>query len=106
MDSLTGTGSSNGISTRPSCRRPSTWWSVRKCWNTSKTRPGGHAYISGAINAAHTDHIYLYRSPDEVRGQLEATGYRVLDAQIESNYPEKPEAFRPTIAGFLCRRAD
>ena len=70
------------------------------------TRPGGHAYISGAINAAHTDHIYLYRSPDEVRAQLEATGYRVLDVQIESNYPEKPEAFRPTIAGFLCRRAD
>lgn len=69
------------------------------------TRPGGHAYLSGAINAAHTDHIYLYRSPREVQDQIEAAGFKVESSQIESSYPEKPERFRPTIAGFLCLRS-
>jgi 2-polyprenyl-3-methyl-5-hydroxy-6-metoxy-1,4-benzoquinol methylase len=68
------------------------------------TRPGGHAYLSGAINAAHTDHIYLYRSPREVQDQIEAAGFAVLDSQVESSYPEKPEPVRPTIAGFFCAR--
>ena len=67
-------------------------------------RPGGWGYITAAINAAHTDHIYLYRSPDEVRGQIEAAGWTVEDAQIESAHPEKPPQFRPTIAGYLTRR--
>ena len=32
-------------------------------------RPDGHGYITAAINAGHTDHIYLYRTADEVRRQ-------------------------------------
>lgn len=68
------------------------------------TRPGGWAYITAAINAAHTDHIYLYRSPSEVRGQIEAAGWQVLDEQVECNYPEKPIEVRPTVAGFLARK--
>jgi len=69
------------------------------------TRPGGWGYITAAINAAHTDHIYLYRSPDEVRKQIEAAGWEVKDVQIEENYPEKPINFRPTIAGFLVKKS-
>lgn len=68
------------------------------------TGPGRHAYISAAINAAHTDHIYLYRSDAEVAGQIARAGFRILDRQVESSYPEKPLQFRPTIAGFLCER--
>lgn len=67
-------------------------------------RPGGWAYITAAITAAHTDHIYLYHSADEVRAQIEAAGFDVRDAQIECNYPEKPVEFRPTVAAFLARR--
>ena len=67
-------------------------------------RPGGWAYITAAINAAHTDHIYRYRSPDEVRAQIERAGWQVQDVQIECNYPDKPVEFRPTIAGFLARK--
>lgn len=69
----------------------------------SMTRPDGWGYITAAINAAHTDHIYLYRSPNEVVEQLERAGWVIVDKQIESNYPEKPEQFRPTIAGFLVQ---
>ena len=68
------------------------------------TRPGGWGYITAAINAAHTDHIYHYHTPKEVQDQLEKSGWRVADAQIESNYPEKPEHLRPTIAGYLVRK--
>jgi SAM-dependent methyltransferase len=68
-------------------------------------RPGGHGYITAAINAAHTDHIYLYRSPDEVRAHLLEAGWKILDVQIEQNYPEKPEHLRPTVAGFFVRKS-
>ena len=68
------------------------------------TRPNGWGYITAAINAAHTDHIYLYRTPKEVQNQIEAVGWEICDTQIESNYPEKPIEFRPTIVGYLVRK--
>lgn len=68
------------------------------------TRPGGWGYITAAINAGHTDHIYLYRSPREVQDQIERSGWKVQDVQIEQAYPEKPENKRPTIAGYLVRK--
>jgi 2-polyprenyl-3-methyl-5-hydroxy-6-metoxy-1,4-benzoquinol methylase len=68
-------------------------------------KPGGHAYISAAVNAAHTDHIYLYRTTDEAKTQIEAAGFKVVGEQVESNYPEKPEHLRPTIVGYLCSRS-
>jgi len=66
--------------------------------------PGGWGYITAAVNAAHTDHIYLYRSPEDVRHQIESAGWKVADTQIEENYLEKPKEIRPTIAGFLVRK--
>lgn len=69
-------------------------------------RPGGHGYITAAINAGHTDHIYLYRTPEEVRRQIEASGWTVLDEQVEFNYPNKPIELRPTVAGFLVRNSE
>ena len=68
------------------------------------TRPGGHAYVSAAVNAAHTDHIYLYRSTAEVKAQIDAAGFLCLGEQVETSYPEKPEHLRPTIVGFFCTR--
>ncbi len=67
-------------------------------------RPGGWGYVTAAINAAHTDHIYLYRSPEEVSGHLVDAGWKIIDTQIERNYPEKPLHLQPTIAGFLVQR--
>lgn len=69
----------------------------------SLVKPKGLGYITAAINAAHTDHIYLYRSPDEVAVQLTEAGWEILDQQIESNYPDKRADIRPTIAGYLVR---
>lgn len=67
-------------------------------------RPGGWGYITAAVNAAHTDHIYLFRSPAEVRRQLLDSGWQIETEQIEQAYPEKPEALRPTIVAYLARR--
>lgn len=74
------------------------------CGLFEATRRGGWGYITAAINAAHTDHIYLYCSPDEVQRQIEAASWKVHDVQIEFNYPEKPVEIRPTIAGFLVKK--
>lgn len=64
---------------------------------------GSYGYITAAINAGHTDHIYLYRTADEVRQQLIDAGWKVLDEQVEFNYPDKPPEKRPTVAGFLVQ---
>ena len=74
------------------------------CGLYEAVRPGGWGYITAAINAGHTDHIYLYRSAAEVQQQVEAAGWKIIQSQIEVNYPEKPEHKRPTIAGYLARR--
>lgn len=37
--------------------------------------PGGRAFITAALNAAYTDHIYLYREPGEVERQLVQAGF-------------------------------
>ena len=68
------------------------------------TRPDGWGYITAAINAGHTDHIFLYRTPKEVRTQIEQAGWSIHDEQIESNYMDKPIELRPTIVGYLTRR--
>jgi len=68
------------------------------------TRPGGHAYIAAAVNAAHVDHIYLYRSVDEVRQQLVAAGYSIVAERAELAYGGKPIEVTPCHAGFLCQR--
>jgi len=67
-------------------------------------RRGGWGYITAAVNAAHTDHIYLYRTPEEVRVQIERVGWKVLDTQVEWNYPDKPKEIRPTIVAFLVKK--
>jgi SAM-dependent methyltransferase len=64
-------------------------------------KPGGYGYITAAINAGHTDHIYLYRSAEEVARQIKDAGWAIKAEQIECNYPDKPIEKRPTVAGFL-----
>lgn len=40
-------------------------------------RPGGKAFIGTALNAANADHIYLYRTADDVRIHLAQAGFSV-----------------------------
>ncbi len=70
------------------------------------TRPGGHGYITAAINAGHSDHIYLFRSPEEVRRLLSDAGWTVLKEKAEYGYEAKSQEVAPCVAAFLCRRGD
>ena len=67
-------------------------------------RPGAKAYITAAINAAHTDHIYLFRSPVEVEKMLVAAGWKILASRSELAYEGKPLEITPCVAGFLCQK--
>jgi SAM-dependent methyltransferase len=70
----------------------------------SLIRPDGYAYITAAVNAAHVDHIYLYRTPDDVARHIEAAGFVIIDRRAEYAYANKPLALTPCQAGFLARR--
>ena len=65
----------------------------------------GCAYITAAITAAHSDHIYLFKSPKELSSMLEEAGFRsvleIEEASIDTRVPEKT----PRIAGHLLVKA-
>ena len=64
--------------------------------------PGGHAYITAALNAAHSDHIYLFSNPLQVEDMLRASGFIPLGFQEEFAHGQKPRSLTPSIAGFYC----
>lgn len=70
------------------------------------TRPGGYAYITAAINAAHVDHIYLYRSLDDVLDQIRSAGFEVLKSREELAYLNKPKEITPSLGGAICYRPE
>jgi 2-polyprenyl-3-methyl-5-hydroxy-6-metoxy-1,4-benzoquinol methylase len=68
------------------------------------TRPGGRAYITAAINAAHVDHIYLYRSLEEALEQIVAAGFEIVATHSELAYAGKPVEITPCLGGALAVR--
>lgn len=68
----------------------------------SSLRPGGKAFITTALNAANVDHIYLYRSTDEVLAQLLATGFSLEQSfHAAAHPPTSPGAVVPSVAAFV-----
>jgi SAM-dependent methyltransferase len=64
--------------------------------------PGGRAFITAALNAAHVDHIHLYRTPGEVAAQLESAGFDVEQALLATAYPPpSPGVPVPAVAAFV-----
>lgn len=64
--------------------------------------PEGRAFITAALNAAHADHIHLYRNPEEVRAQLESAGFRLEQAFVAAAYaPPAPGIPVPQAAAFV-----
>lgn len=63
---------------------------------------GGKGFITAALNAPNADHIYLYRTPLEVAGQLTSAGFHVEQYQSAFAYaPRKNARFVPEIAAFI-----
>jgi 2-polyprenyl-3-methyl-5-hydroxy-6-metoxy-1,4-benzoquinol methylase len=66
--------------------------------------PGGYAFITAAINAAHSDHIYLYRNALEVSDHLMRAGFSIEQIFIGAAYP--PQVARPVVpevAAFIVK---
>jgi 2-polyprenyl-3-methyl-5-hydroxy-6-metoxy-1,4-benzoquinol methylase len=64
--------------------------------------PGAKAFITAALNAAHADHIYLYRNSDEVLAQLTEAGFALEQSFVGSAYkPSSPGVPVPEAAAFI-----
>jgi SAM-dependent methyltransferase len=71
-------------------------------WLFDLVRPGGHAYITAALNAAHSDHIYLFHTPAELEDMLRMAGFQPLHLQEECAPGFKPRAKTPSLCGYVC----
>jgi SAM-dependent methyltransferase len=71
-------------------------------WLCDLVRPGGHAYITAALNAAHSDHIYLFRAPAELEQMLRDAGFQPLHSQEECAPGFKPRHKTPSLCGYFC----
>ena len=64
--------------------------------------PGGKAFITAALNAAHVDHIYLYETVEDVLENLRDAGFDLEQGFIANAHrPAKPGAPVPAVAAFV-----
>jgi SAM-dependent methyltransferase len=67
-------------------------------------RPGGQAFIATALNAPNADHIYLYRTADEVKAQLLEAGFKPIQYACSVSRPQQsPDQPVAEVAAFICR---
>ena len=65
-------------------------------------RRGGHAFITAAINSGHADHIYLYRSPQDVALHLNEAGFHIEQGFSDTAFPPPaPGVPVPEAAAFV-----
>lgn len=73
-------------------------------WLRELIRPGGAAFITAALNAGHSDHIYHFGEPGDVELMLRDAGFQPLQLQEALAPGTKPRRLTPSIAGFFCER--
>ena len=67
-------------------------------------KPGGHGYITAALNAAHSDHIFHFRDPLQLEAMLRSAGFQPMSLQEEFAAGLKPREITPSLAGYLVER--
>ena len=66
--------------------------------------PGARAFITAAINAAHADHIYLYRNANEVLAHLNEAGFILEQYFVGTAYkPSSPKLPIPEAVAFIVQ---
>jgi len=73
-------------------------------WLRELVKPGGWTYITAALNAAHSDHIFLFHEPSELEAMLRQAGLQPYHLQEECAAGTKPRRLTPSLAGYLCQR--
>lgn len=67
--------------------------------------PGGLGLIAAAVTAPNADHIYLYRSAEEVVEQVQKSGFNVVEYRDDAAYdPRKPQESVPRNALLLVSK--
>jgi SAM-dependent methyltransferase len=67
--------------------------------------PGGFGLISAALTAPNADHIYLYNEPEEVIGQMEKAGFKIVDFVHDAAYePRRPSDSVPRNLAVIVTR--
>lgn len=68
--------------------------------------PGGKAFITAALNAAHADHIHLYRTSEDVLTHLVEAGFALEQSFVGAAYrPSAPGVPVPLAAAFVVTLA-
>jgi len=73
-------------------------------WLYNMVKPGGFAYITAALNAAHSDHIFLIRDPLELEEMIRDAGFQPMGLQEEFAAGKKPREITPSLAGYFCEK--
>src|SRR5665213_200297 len=73
-------------------------------WLYDMITPGGHGYITAAVNAAHSDHIFHFRDPLQLEAMLRAAGFQPKSLQEEFAAGYKTRELTPSLAGYLVER--
>ena len=67
-------------------------------------KSNSYGFITAAVNAALEDHIYLYRSGNEVKEQIENCGFTVIEQQYDIAYEPKKNEPVPESVAFLVSK--
>jgi SAM-dependent methyltransferase len=74
-------------------------------WLAAMVRPGGFAYVTAALNAAHSDHIYRFSNPLEVESMIRHAGLQPIGLQEEFAPGSRDRDLTPSLAGFFAQKA-
>lgn len=68
-------------------------------------KPGGYAYVTAALTAGHADHIFLFRTIQEVYDILEQAGLEPLIVNMDGARTYNLPQYRPRVVGLYCRKS-
>jgi hypothetical protein len=68
-------------------------------------RPGGIAYLTGAVNAPQPDHISLFRSPEELTALVEGQGLQINRKLVVCPPKRKGRLNPPMVVAMVVESA-
>jgi len=64
-------------------------------------RPGGLAFVTGAVNSAQHDHIYLFRNPEEIYGLANECNLNIISSTVVVHPNRKGRDLEPTVVAMI-----
>lgn len=68
-------------------------------------KPGGQVFISGAVNAAQPDHIYLFRSSKEILDLATESGFKIRASREFVHPNRKDDPMAPIVVALVLEHA-